>query len=1007
MTDTPLPDSSLASPPSPVSDGPLMPELPALVPAPMGGVSVDLSGEIIEHTRPNAMAALRDMPHLICHRLFTSRRVMPSQQASRAQNQRPPLHPATLDILELFAFVYPARACLPTPLGVMRALELATGTQEPGPEDLALGLLHAMQLLLTALATQPKAAQDHARSLANLMTQSGWSWGPFVMSALGPTTEAQQKRGTGYSVWTDLEEWEEQAPPARPGQISITPDQARQRLAMLVGPDAEARRAQSDFAAKATLAFAPPDLPGAPNVLLAEAGTGTGKTLGYIAPASLWAEQNNGTVWISTFTKNLQRQLDQELDRLYPDPAEKREKAVIRKGRENYLCLLNYEDGANRAALGVDAVATGLVARWMEASRDGDMVGGDFPAWLPSSLDAPGMVAALTDRRGECVFSACPHYKKCFIEKAIRKSHHAEIVVANHALVLRRAALASLTYGSENSPSSTETLDGPGHAAGAEDEIPTADDSMSRIVFDEGHQLFDAADSAFSAHITGLETAELRRWIRGTETRSRARGRGLLDRAGDLIDGHSSGEEAMQMALKAAGGLPAPGWQSRLSNGQPKGSAEQFLASCRQLVLARNDGRATGYSLETGVSELPDTVLTQAGTLDQTLSTLSRAFKGLIEGLRDVLDDGAERLETSTRVRIDALIRGLERRNQTLLMAWRRMLGDLVRTAMAEKDSAPDPEAGLFVSWISLDRDGARDIDTGLHRHWIDPTQPLAETVFGQAQGVLITSATLRDEILTPAPPPTPQGGDGLDPTLPASLPDSPPEISRDWENAETRTGARHLPHAAQRAAFSSPFDYAKQARILVVRDVNRNSPDQVAAAYRELFLASQGGALGLFTAIRRLRDVQNKLLGPLSEHGLSLYAQHVDAIDPGTLIDIFKAETNSCLLGTDAIRDGVDVPGRSLRLIVFDRTPWARPDILHKARRATFGKARYDDMITRLKLKQAFGRLIRSHTDRGVFVMLDAQLPTRLTTAFPAEVEIERVGLAEAIETVKLFNQV
>ena len=54
-------------------------------------------------------------------------------------------------------------------------------------------------------------------------------------------------------------------------------------------------------------------------------------------------------------------------------------------------------------------------------------------------------------------------------------------------------------------------------------------------------------------------------------------------------------------------------------------------------------------------------------------------------------------------------------------------------------------------------------------------------------------------------------------------------------------------------------------------------------------------------------------------------------------------------VLGTDAVRDGVDVPGRSLRLIVFDRVPWPRPDILHRARRAAFGGRRYDDMLTRL----------------------------------------------------------
>ena len=125
--------------------------------------------------------------------------------------------------------------------------------------------------------------------------------------------------------------------------------------------------------------------------------------------------------------------------------------------------------------------------------------------------------------------------------------------------------------------------------------------------------------------------------------------------------------------------------------------------------------------------------------------------------------------------------------------------------------------------------------------------------------------------------------------------------------------------------------------------------------------------------------------------------------MDTGTLVDIFRAEENTCLLGTDAVRDGVDVPGRSLRLIVFDRVPWPRPDILHRARKKSFGSG-YDDMIARLRLKQAYGRLLRRADDKGVFVMLDAMLPTRLTTAFPPGVEIQRVGLAEAIQETRAF---
>ena len=161
------------------------------------------------------------------------------------------------------------------------------------------------------------------------------------------------------------------------------------------------------------------------------------------------------------------------------------------------------------------------------------------------------------------------------------------------------------------------------------------------------------------------------------------------------------------------------------------------------------------------------------------------------------------------------------------------------------------------------------------------------------------------------------------------------------------------------------------------------------------------------FASLRRAAAVLAlALLAPiaLAQQGIGLYAQHVDAFDPGTLVDIFRAEENSCLLGTDAIRDGVDVPGDALRLIVFDRVPWPRPSILHRARRDAFGGNRYDDMLTRLRLKQAFGRLIRRAGDRGVFVMLDSAMPSRLLGAFPEDVQVARVGLAEAVEITGAF---
>jgi ATP-dependent DNA helicase DinG len=172
----------------------------------------------------------------------------------------------------------------------------------------------------------------------------------------------------------------------------------------------------------------------------------------------------------------------------------------------------------------------------------------------------------------------------------------------------------------------------------------------------------------------------------------------------------------------------------------------------------------------------------------------------------------------------------------------------------------------------------------------------------------------------------------------------------------------------------------------------------------RELFQAAGGGALGLFTAIRRLRAVHERIAAPLADRGLALYAQHIDPLEVGALVDIFRAEEDACLLGTDAVRDGVDVPGRSLRLLVFDRIPWPRPDILHKARKARFGGSAFDDSLTRLRLRQAFGRLVRRADDHGVFVLLDRQLPSRLLGAFPEGVEIRRVGIKEAVEETAAF---
>ena len=916
---------------------PLMPATGTLAAGIGGAVWLSADGEIATLSLAEAAQRARREPPLVCHAPTIARRLGGVEFAA-------------YDVLELFAFAKPAEFCAPTPAGLAEAL----GLKRPHDRTAeAVMVRAAAAALLALLAATP---DEGARAIAATMSNAGWGWGPPVLDALGERTAGATKAPSGgLDVWNRLAGWTEQAPPPPPGDSPVGAAEALGRLERLLGEGAESRPGQRDYTDAISAAFAPRDTAGAPRTVLAEAGTGIGKTAGYIAPASLWAEKNGGAVWLSTFTKNLQRQIDQELDRLYPAPADKAAKVVIRKGRENYLCLLNLEEAARQGAAGTRAIALGLMARWAGATRNGDLLGGDFPAWL-AELTGYGSTLGLAHRRGECIYSACPHYAKCYIEATIHKARHADIVIANHALVMTQAVA--------------------GEVGGA---LPT------RYVLDEGHHLFDAADGAFSAHLSGAEMADLRRWIRGGEGRRKGRVRGLERRVSDLVSDDDEATKALSQALRAAAALPAEGWLRRAGEGQPHGPAERFLAHVWDQVMARCPNPDSDYGLEVTTAEPVPGLSEAASELDRELAALAKSLAALRGFLAARLDEDAAKLETALRIRIEAAIRSLTFRIEGLIQTWRQMLGDVG----TERQDDPD---WPFVDWFSIDRLAGRDVGIGLHRHWIDPTRPFAEHVLGQAHGVVITSATLRDQAM------------GREPKRGANDEPGPEPAIDDWTLAEVRTGAHHLTLPARRASLASPFDYRTQARIFIVRDVRRDDPAQVAAAYRELFTAAAGGGLGLFTAIRRLREVYGRIAAALDEIGIALLAQHVDPMDTATLVDIFRIETDSCLLGTDAVRDGVDVPGRALRLIVFDRVPWPRPDILHRARRVRFGGTAYDDMLARLRLKQAYGRLIRRADDRGVFVLLDPMTPSRLTSAFPPGVPIERVGLAEAAAEAARF---
>ena len=376
-------------------------EFPVLFPDFNGVVMISPEGEITHPDMRHADEITRQKQILICHRKWTEARL-------NAELVKP------VDVLELFAFVRPAQFCLPTPSGLASRLGLAAPLSA---EDKALTIIWAARCLLDELVVLPEADKQKLARLADMMGRGGWQWAGPILSCLGAVSGPPgPPDGRAGAIWADLDEIDEAPPRGEPGTRPVMPDEARARLADMLGEAAEVRQSQSDYAAALSPVFASPDAVPGPAFLLAEAGTGTGKTLGYLAPASLWADANKASVWVSTYTRTLQHQIADELSRLYDRSKTAEKRVVIRKGRENYLCLLNLEEALSRLpGQPADAVALGLMARWASASPD-DLTGASFR--LAVDLIGTGRLG-LADRRGECIHSACSHYHKCFVERSV------------------------------------------------------------------------------------------------------------------------------------------------------------------------------------------------------------------------------------------------------------------------------------------------------------------------------------------------------------------------------------------------------------------------------------------------------------------------------------------------------------------------------------------------------------------------------------------------------------
>ncbi len=440
-----------------------------------------------------------------------------------------------------------------------------------------------------------------------------------------------------------------------------------------------------------------------------------------------------------------------------------------------------------------------------------------------------------------------------------------------------------------------------------------------RLILDEAHHLEDVAASHLGIQVTS-------RAVRRLLARFERNGRGLaptlsyeLQGRGDLLSRASL--DLLQQRL-----LPAIADARRASEAL-------FLRLYQKL----EDLPGGQLRLDDSFSSDPIWAEGLGFDLDSALG----AFRSLRDSVETIADRLSQAEETERRGQLLQELRGVMRRLEAVSDGLNRAL-------------RPASGGAPTVRWMERT---ARGQHVGLSAVPLDLAPVLRELLFDRLRTVVLTSATLA--------------------------------AAGEFTFLESRLGlGGESSPVTVREIFASPFDYPSQCLFGVPNDLPEPREDEpahgaaVVQVVTDLAYASDGGMFVLFTSHAALKRAARELRVCLGDRWPIL----VQGESPrDVLLRRFRELENAILLGTDSFWEGVDVPGRALRTLVLNKLPFKVPsEPITAARLERLAEEGFDGFMhyllphAALKLKQGFGRLIRSRQDTGVVILLDSRVVTK-----------------------------